>query len=176
MSSRPESPQSTQALLGMGSNLSERRKNLEHGIKALAATNGITVVARSFIYESEPIGYRDQPHFLNLVLAIETTLTPEALLDATLEIEASLGRVRTFPNAPRTLDIDILFHGDKTLRTTRLTLPHPRYAERPFVVVPLEEVLGHPALRHPLWDNLRAELKKTNSARGGLRRWDDSVE
>ncbi len=169
MTSSGEARAPVQALLGLGANLGDREHNLSDALRLLDATAGIRLLAVSSLYESDPVGYLDQPRFLNLVAGVETTLEPEGLLDAVLGIERRLGRIRTFPNAPRTLDIDLLFYGEHPLRTERLTLPHPRYAERPFVVVPLEEVLAHPAFNHPQWKTLRAELK-TNPNREGLRR------
>lgn len=170
MTAPGERPPPVQALIGMGANLGDRKHNLNTALRLLDDTAGVQVLAVSSLYESDPVGYLEQPPFLNLVAGIETTLTPEQVLDTALDIERRLGRVRTFPNAPRTLDIDLLFHGDQPLQTDRLTLPHPRYAERAFVVVPLEEVLAHPSFQqHLQWDPLRAELK-TNPNRHGLRR------
>ena len=167
----PDNPSLEQVLLGLGANLGDRRANLRKGIDRLAAAGGIRVLAESPIYESEPVGYRNQPPFLNLALGIETTLPPESLLDVLLEIERSAGRVRTFLNAPRTLDIDILFYGRHTVRTPRLIIPHPRCRERAFVVVPLENLLTHPAFRHDPWTSLREELK-TNPARTGIKQFE----
>ena len=158
-----------QALIGMGANLGDREHNLDTALRLLDANSEIRLLAVSSLYESDPVGYLEQPPFLNLVAGIETTLRPEPLLDAALDIERRLGRVRTFPNAPRTLAIDLLFHSAEPLKTERLTLPHPRYTERSFVVVPLEEVLALPRFQHPQWNPLRAELK-TNPNRQGLRR------
>lgn len=170
MSAASAVPERRRALLGLGTNLGNREENLRRGLERLAEHEAISVLARSSLYESEPVGFVDQPLFLNLVAGIETALSPDALLDVILEIEKELGRVRTFPNAPRTLDIDILFYAGETVRTDRLTLPHPRYAERAFVVVPMEEILTQPPLQHPEWDDLRAALK-TNRAREGVRQW-----
>ncbi len=169
MPARP--PPSNQAFLALGANLGDRHGNLERAVRLLDAAEGITVLARSSTYESDPVGYTDQPRFLNLVLGIETELPPERLLDTVLGVEKQLGRIRTFPNAPRTLDIDILFHGGRSLHSERLTLPHPRYSKRAFVVVPLEEVLAAPPFGDPGWDALRHELR-ANPERGGLRRRD----
>ncbi len=169
MSSPGQGVTPIQALLGLGANLGNRDHNLNTALRLLDANAGIRLLAVSSRYESDPVGYLDQPRFLNLVAGIETTLDPDGLLDAVLDIERRLGRIRTFPNAPRTLDIDLLFYGDQPLETERLTLPHPRYAERAFVVVPLEEVLAQAPFQLPQWDPLRAELK-TNPSREGLRK------
>ncbi len=161
-----------QVLLGLGANVGDRWANLRRAIQDLDARREITVLTRSSVYESEPAGYADQPRFLNLVVGVETVLAPEELLAATLEIERGLGRVRSFANAPRTLDIDILFFGNRSVNTERLQVPHPHFAERPFVVVPMDEVLRHPAFQGPLWDPLRATLK-TDLPRSGVWLWEE---
>jgi len=132
--------------LGLGSNLGDREGHLERGLAALGA-RGVRVTARSSIYETEPVGGPAQGPYLNLVAAAETALSPEALMQAALETEAEAGRVRGVRNAPRTLDVDILFHGDLCRRTGTLTVPHPRLHQRRFVLVPLAELA--PELRHP---------------------------
>ena len=104
--------------------------------------------ARLPIYETEPLDYTDQRWFLNLVAEAETTLFPMQLLSRTGKIERELGRVRTVPKGPRTIDIDILLYGSAVIRTARLEVPHPRMAERRFVLAPLADLA--PDLRHPL--------------------------
>ena len=99
----------------------------------------------SSLYRSSPVGYLNQPDFTNAVAQIETALTPRALLDQLLGIERRYGRVRDFPNAPRTLDLDILLYGERIVQEPGLTIPHPRMHERAFVLVPLAEI-AHDAL------------------------------
>ena len=94
----------------------------------------------SSLYRSAPVGYLEQPDFINAVAQIETALSPRALLDALLEIERRLGRVRDFPNAPRTLDLDLVLYGETVCAEPALTVPHPRMHERAFVLVPLAEI------------------------------------
>jgi 2-amino-4-hydroxy-6-hydroxymethyldihydropteridine diphosphokinase len=115
----------------------------------------VAVVAASRIYESDPVGYTDQPRFWNLVLAIETELGAHALLERIIEIERALGRERSFRNAPRNIDIDILLYGDAVLAEPGLTIPHPRMTQRAFVLKPLLELapeLTDPATGQPYRD------------------------
>ena len=109
----------------------------------------------SSLYRTAPVGYADQPEFVNAVARIETALEPRALLDALLKIERRHGRVREFPNAPRTLDLDIALYDDVTVDEAGLTIPHPRMHERAFVMVPLAEIapdleIGGVPLKHLL--------------------------
>jgi len=127
------------AYLSAGSNLGDRQSNLEQAVAALNA-RGAVVRKTSSVYETEPVGFRDQPWFLNIAIAIETAFSPIELLDACQKIEQEHGRIRTFANAPRTLDLDILLYEDLTSTTPRLTVPHPRMAERRFVLMPLAEI------------------------------------
>jgi len=130
----------TTAYIALGSNLEDPMRQLRDGLAALAALPGTRLIASSSFYRSAPVGYRDQPDFVNAVAAIETPLDPHALLGALLRIERDHGRVRDFPNAPRTLDLDIVAYGNLSLAEAGLTIPHPRAHERAFVVVPLAEI------------------------------------
>jgi 2-amino-4-hydroxy-6-hydroxymethyldihydropteridine diphosphokinase len=149
------------AYVGLGANLGDRMATLREAVRRLEGLGEI--VAVSSLYETAPVGYRDQPPFLNAAVALETPLTPTELMDALLGIERDLGRVRTFRNAPRTLDLDLLLVDDLVLATPELTLPHPRLPERAFVLVPLAEIApaaGHPVLRQTA-AALRAALPAT---------------
>jgi 2-amino-4-hydroxy-6-hydroxymethyldihydropteridine diphosphokinase len=128
------------ACVALGANIGEPLRQIEAGFTALAELPGTRLLARSSLYRSAPVGYADQPDFINAVAMIETELTPHALLDAVLAIERAHGRVREFPNAPRTLDLDIVLYGDVVLQEPGLTIPHARMLERAFVMVPLAEV------------------------------------
>jgi 2-amino-4-hydroxy-6-hydroxymethyldihydropteridine diphosphokinase len=128
------------AFIGLGSNLEDPRSQLQRAFAEFDGLPETRLVARSSLYRSAPMGYLDQPEFVNAVAKIETTLTPQALLQALLQIEHQHGRERTFRNAPRTLDLDILLYGDAQLHEHGLTIPHPQMHLRPFVLQPLLEI------------------------------------
>jgi 2-amino-4-hydroxy-6-hydroxymethyldihydropteridine diphosphokinase len=128
------------AFIALGANLDHPGRQIEAGIRELAALPQTRVVCRSSLYRSAPVGYCDQPDFINAVVQIETGLKPRELLEALLAIEQRHGRVRDFPNAPRTLDLDIVLYGSLVLHEHGLTIPHPRMHERAFVIVPLAEI------------------------------------
>jgi 2-amino-4-hydroxy-6-hydroxymethyldihydropteridine diphosphokinase len=135
----------TTAHIALGSNLGNRAALLRDALVSLQRDGTVRVVAESAVYETTPVGGPEQPDYLNMVVAVETALAPEALLERCLVIEAEHGRVRRERWGPRTLDLDLLTYGETLLTTERLTLPHPRMAERAFVLVPLAEIT--PALR-----------------------------
>ncbi len=135
MATRPE-----RAFVALGANIGEPQRQVEAGFAALAALPGTRLLLRSSLYRTAPVGYLDQPDFINAMAGIETTLAPQALLEALLDIERTHGRVREFPNAPRTLDLDIALYGDHVLQMPGLTVPHPRMLERAFVMLPLAEI------------------------------------
>lgn len=134
-----------QAAVALGTNLGARAENLVAAIHALAALPSTTVLKMSGVYETKPVGYADQPDFLNMVVLLETALSPRALLGGCLGIEAALGRRRTFRNAPRVIDLDLVWMEGETSNDPELILPHPRMQERAFVIAPLREVLGENA-------------------------------
>lgn len=144
-----------QALVAAGSNLGDRAATLTRALAALRATPGILTVESSPLYETEPIGLVDQPRFLNLVAGLETTFSPEALLEVLQSIEREAGRERRVRWGPRTLDLDLLAFEGETRESPHLQLPHPRMLERAFVMVPLADVLQRPAFGHGVWKDLR---------------------
>ena len=137
-----------QVYVAMGSNLGDRDAHLAAGLAALRATAGVEVVAVSPLYETDPVGPPPQGPYLNGAIELATTLPPDTLLERLLEIEISQGRTRgSDRNAPRTLDLDLLLYGDRKLAAPGLEVPHPRLADRPFVLEPLCDLA--PNLIHP---------------------------
>jgi 2-amino-4-hydroxy-6-hydroxymethyldihydropteridine diphosphokinase len=156
------------AYVGLGSNLGDRAETLRRALAGLAATPGVVRVVASSLYETEPVG-PPQGRYLNAVAALDTTLDAFALFARLCELERAAGRTRTGErNAPRTLDLDLLLHGDACIDTPELTVPHPRLHERAFVLVPLAELAAdavHPRLGHSI-----AALLARLPDRSGVRR------
>ena len=130
----------TRAYLGIGSNLGERLGYLQLAVDQLAAADGVTVVGVSPVYETAPVGGPEQPDYLNAVVGVDTALTAHELLGVAQAVESEAERVRTVRWGPRTLDVDVLLVGDERIDTPDLMVPHPRLAERAFVVVPLADL------------------------------------
>lgn len=128
------------AYLGLGSNIGDKAATLAESVARLAVTPGIRVTARSSDYRTPPWGDTDQDWFLNAAVAVDTTLSPHALLEAGLAIETALGRVRERRWGPRVIDIDVLFYEGAAIADERLVLPHRFVRERAFVLVPLAEI------------------------------------
>ncbi|MBR7092204.1 MAG: 2-amino-4-hydroxy-6-hydroxymethyldihydropteridine diphosphokinase [Clostridia bacterium] len=128
------------AVVALGSNLGDSRRILTQAVTALDALPGTGILAVSGLYRTAPWGYADQPDFLNAAVLLATPLSPRALLGACLGIEAAAGRRRTFANAPRPLDLDLLLYEGVVMQEPELTLPHPRMQERAFVLVPLADL------------------------------------
>ena len=128
------------AYIALGSNLDDPRAQVLRGFDALGRLPGTRLLARASLYASAPVGYLDQPDFVNSVAKLSTTLTPQALLQAVLNVEHQNGRERTFQNAPRTLDLDVLLYDDLVMHEHGLTIPHPQMHLRAFVLQPLLEI------------------------------------
>lgn len=145
------------AYVGLGANLGDRERTLRLAVDRLDAVEGVDVVGISELRETDPVGVVDQPRFLNGAVALETTLAPRALLDALLEVERGLGRVRDGEHwGPRTVDLDLLLYGDLAIEEPGLTVPHPRLHERRFALEPLAEL--DPGLEIPGRGRLSALL------------------
>jgi 2-amino-4-hydroxy-6-hydroxymethyldihydropteridine diphosphokinase len=141
--------------LALGSNMGNRLANLKNAISLL--TPQMVVKKKSPVYETPPWGYADQPAFLNQVVMAETYMEAEALLGHLKRLETALGRVESFQNGPRLIDIDILFYDDVILDSPPLVIPHPRLHQRAFVLVPLNDIASdfvHPVLGKPISDLL----------------------
>ena len=142
------------AYLGLGSNMGNRQDNLDRALDFLSQRLRVEKV--SSVYDTEPVGNIEQPRFLNLVCQVYTRLAPIELLALAKGIEHKLGRTISKSNAPRPIDIDILFYGDQVIETAELVIPHPKLAERAFVLIPLAEIA--PDLVHPVSGKTIQEL------------------
>jgi 2-amino-4-hydroxy-6-hydroxymethyldihydropteridine diphosphokinase len=127
----------TRAAVALGSNLEDPEAQVNRGFEELAALPDTELVARSRLFRTAPVGYVDQPDFVNACAVVETALAPRTLLESLLAIEQRHGRVRAIPNGPRTLDLDLILYGDRVIDEAGLKVPHPRAHERMFVLNPL---------------------------------------
>ncbi|MCF6094673.1 2-amino-4-hydroxy-6-hydroxymethyldihydropteridine diphosphokinase [Microaerobacter geothermalis] len=152
------------AYLGLGANIGDREDQLIKALELINSNNEMEVTKLSSVYETEPVGYIEQPPFLNMVIEINTYLEPEALLYRLLFIEKSLGRERKLKWGPRTIDIDILLYDKLEINRPDLIIPHPRMIERAFVIIPLMDL--NPDLMIPGLGKSVKELAKTINIRG----------
>lgn len=153
--------------LGLGSNLGDRRWALRAGLRELAS-RGVVTVRVSSLYDTDPVGFLNQPTFLNMAAEVAWSGSPEELLLHCLAAESVLGRVRGLPDGPRTLDIDVLLAGDLILKTRNLEIPHPRMHLRQFVLRPLAEIA--PRAVHPLMGLSAQELLDRCGDEAGVRK------
>jgi 2-amino-4-hydroxy-6-hydroxymethyldihydropteridine diphosphokinase len=150
--------------LGIGSNLGDRQKNLEGAGHLLS----LRILAESSLYETEPVGYLNQPWFLNAVLQVEQALTARELLNRIHEVEHRMGRKREIPKGPRIIDIDILFYNDLILNDPDLIIPHPAVQDRKFVLEPMNEIV--PEFKHPLLQKTIRQLLAECPDRSAVRK------
>ncbi len=158
----------TVAHLGLGSNVGDRAANLTRAL-ALLAERGVRVTEISPVYETDPVGYADQPAFLNAACSVETELSPHDLLATVKGVEDEVGRTPTFVSGPREIDVDIILYGDAVVEEEDLVIPHPRMAVRAFVLVPLADIAAGAA--HPGLGVTVGALLARVSGREGVRWW-----
>ncbi len=136
--------------IGLGSNLGNKKENIQKALDLLNNTEGILILKISSLYETEPVGYEDQDWFINAVAQIETSISPQEILKIFKEIEAQIGREESIRWGPRKIDLDILFYDQLIYKSSDLEIPHPRLHERAFVLVPLAEI--NKELIHPIYN------------------------
>ena len=144
--------------IGLGGNLEDPVSRFCHCINEMKTSGGMTVLSCSSLYRSAPVGYSEQPEFLNAVISVDTSFSPTQLLEFLQCLENRHGRVRSFQNAPRTLDLDILLYNDQQIVLPGVVSPHPRLLERAFVIMPLLEIM--PNLLLPDGRRIADSLKK----------------
>ena len=158
--------------LSLGSNMGDREANLKKAIELLSHRLRVGLV--SSIYETEPVGVPEQSLFLNLVCQVFTRLAAKDLLVLFKGFESMMGRARNTSNAPRPIDIDILFYGGQVIKTEELVIPHPKLTERAFVLVPLAEIA--PDLVHPVIGRTVKELLESVAGKEGVVKWEKKAK
>ncbi len=159
----------SKVFLGLGSNLGDRHHHISTAISVLKLNNEIEVTKESSIYETEPYGYINQPNFLNMVVEINTTLSPMGLLNFVNDIEAKLGRKRLIHWGPRTIDIDILLYDGMIIKNEVLEVPHPYIMKRLFVLVPLAEIYSGDIPGKSL--TIKQYIDELDQKEGALKKW-----
>lgn len=157
--------------LSLGTNLGDRENNLKSAIDLLQSKEGIRIKKISPIYETAPVGYVDQPSFLNIAIYAQTILSPIELLQTCQLIENDLGRVRNIRWGPRIIDLDILLFNNDNIESENLIIPHPRMFERAFVLVPLLDIASKPYSEKLI--QAEAALKNINLEKEGIKKWKD---
>ncbi|WP_044340600.1 2-amino-4-hydroxy-6-hydroxymethyldihydropteridine diphosphokinase [Rossellomorea aquimaris] len=157
------------AYISLGSNMGDRECYLEKAINIIGSHGKIEVTKRSSLYETDPVGFTEQGKFLNMVIEIRTSLSPETLLHQCLQVEIDLGREREFKWGPRIIDLDILLYEHEKIESENLLIPHPRMQERAFVLIPLLEVA--PYVEHPSFNAPFAEFLDEIPDKEGVRLW-----
>lgn len=157
------------AFLSLGTNIGDRLDNLQTALRFLRLSEGVTIEKLSSIYETEPVGYTEQPAFLNMAIQVSTSLSAEELLELCLSLEQKLGRIREFKWGPRIIDLDILLYNQDNIKSEKLIVPHPRMHERAFVLVPLIEI--DPAICFPGSDMPLEKALSSIQERKGVRLW-----
>ncbi|UQZ34262.1 2-amino-4-hydroxy-6-hydroxymethyldihydropteridine diphosphokinase [Paenibacillus sp. PK3_47] len=166
--------EASEAYIALGANLGDREGTLKEALIRLDDHEEIEVAACSKVYETEPVGYLDQPQFLNMAAMLRTTLVPQELLQVMLAIETGLGRTRDIRYGPRTVDLDLLWMEGQVLDTPDLTLPHPRMMERAFVLIPLNDIVKHNEGSSGLRQRVAAALQDIDGEEG-MRLWTSNV-
>lgn len=157
------------AYISLGTNMGDRYKNLVNAIHYLKVEKEIHLVKCSSIYDTVPVGYTEQEDFLNMVISVRTTLTPNELLEICLRIEKDLGRKREFKWGPRIIDLDILLYNQENIEAENLIVPHPRMQERAFVLAPLLEIDS--SIMIPNQDKSIEDYFNMNAEKEGVRIW-----
>lgn len=161
----------SESLLSLGSNLGDRIGYLNKSLDSIAGLDGVTLLKKSHVYETDPVGVLDQPPFLNMAACIVTSLEPEELLEALKEIETGVGRIHRGRWREREIDIDIVFYDGLSISSERLTIPHERAHLRRFVLKPLADIA--PEFEHPILHETVAQLLAECPDNSGVRRFRD---